>query len=298
MKDQAILAAYSVLKALPSQCVSEFGAAASIIPRRMFKPTTRHLRELFSALRPDWADDPALIEAAARRAWANAARVYAEVPSCYRIVKRGRVAFDGIEHLDEAMASDAPVIVAFVHTGNWEAIGISLVNRYAPARRFLAIYDPPRTAANAAIIVHERAKMPADLVALSPTVWRKVLARLREPSGTLWIAVDEVAAGRVTAPFFGRPPSLANNLGKIARLAMRTGAIVVPLYGERHPRQRFTMHVLPAMKYVGDAGDDAVALAAVMQIEQVLAPPILRLIDQWYMALFFHDTALLPQRSA
>ena len=40
---------------------------------------------------------------------------------------------------------------------------------------------------------------------------------------------------------------------------------------------------------------DAAALAAVMAIEAVLAPPIVRLIDQWYMALFFHDTAALPQ---
>ena len=292
---RATWAAYFGFKALPSSLASGFGAAISVIPRKKFKPTTWHLRELFAALRPDWAGDPALLEAAVGRAWANAARVYAEVPGCHRLVERGHVTIANVERLDEAIASWKPIILAFVHTGNWEATGVSLANRYAPARRGLAIYDPPRTAVNAAIVQHEREKMPADLIPLSPMVWRHALARLREPGGTLWIPVDEVAAGRVTAPFFGRPPSLANNLGKIARLAMRTGAIVVPFYGERHPHLRFTTHILPTMTFAGDPGDDAAVLAAVMEIEAVLAPPIVRLIDQWYMALFFHDTATLPK---
>ena len=293
--ERATWAGYYAFKALPSSVASGFGAAVSTIPRKKFKPTSRHLGELFAALRPDWAGDPALIDAAVGRAWANAARVYAEVPGCHRLVQRGRVRIENGERLDAAIDSWKPIILAFVHTGNWEATGIGLANRYAPARRGLAIFDPPRTAVNAAIVQREREKMPADLIPLSPMVWRHALARLREPGGTLWIPVDEVAAGRVTAPFFGRPPSLANNLGKIARLALRTGAIVVPFYGERHPGLRFTTHILPTMTFAGDPGDDAAVMAAAMAIEQALAPHIVRLIDQWYMALFFHDTALLPR---
>ena len=295
LRTYATWAAYTAIKGAPVSMLSGFAAAASIIPKRQFKPTTRHLRELFTVLRPDWAGDPALIEAAVGRTWANAARVYAEVPGCHRLVAAGRVTIASVERLDAAIASWKPVILAFVHTGNWEATGISLANRYAPGRRGLAIFDPPRTAVNAAIVQRERERMPADCVALSPMVWRHALARLREPGGTIWIPVDEVAARRVTAPFFGRPPTLSNNLGKIARLAMRTGAIVVPFYGERHPGLRFTTHILPPMTFDGDPGDDAAVLEAVLAIEGALAPPIVRLIDQWYMALYFHDTSLLPR---
>ena len=199
-----------------------------------------------------------------------------------------------VDILDDLIASGRSFILAFVHTGNWEVSGIQLARRYAPGRRGLAIYDPPRNPVHAAIVHHQRATMPADLILLSPRVWRNALERLRQPGGVLWMPVDEFAQGKVSAPFFGRQPTIAHNLGKIARLALRTNALVLPFYGERHPGLTFSTHILPAMEFSGDAGDDAAVLAAVEAIDAVLAPPITRLLDQWYMAFFFRDIAFPP----
>ena len=133
--------------------------------------------------------------------------------------------------------------------------------------------------------------MPADLVALSPRVWRQALERLRQPGGVLWMPVDEFAHGKVSTPSFGRPPAVGDNVGKIARLALRTGAVVLPFYGERHPGLEFTTQILPPLEFKGDAADDAAVLAAVKAIDAVVTPPIVRLLDQWYMAFFYRDHA-------
>lgn len=289
--ERATWAAFYGLKALPSSLCSNAIAGLSAIPRRKFDSTHQDIKRLFATLRPDWGADPALVEAAARRAWDNISRIYAEMPTTHRLVTRGRCTIRDVEILDDLIASGRSFILAFVHTGNWEVSGIQLARRYAPGRRGLAIYDPPRSPALAAIAHHQRVAMPADLVPLSPRVWRQALERLRQPGGVLWMPVDEFAHGKVSTPSFGRPPAIGDNVGKIARLALRTGAVVLPFYGERHPGLEFSTQILPPLTFAGDAADDAAVLAAVQAIDAVVTPPIIRLLDQWYMAFFYRDHA-------
>lgn len=285
-------ALYFAMKQMPAAWSSSFAAAVSVLPRRTFPAAQRDAKALFAALRPDWARDPDELEAAAGRLWANVARVYGEVPGGQRLVRQGRVTLENGARIDGAMASGRPVIVMFVHTGNWELSGIQLALRYPS--RMIAIYDPPKRASHAAIVHHERRKLPVDLLPMSRMVWRQALTRLRQPGGVLWIPGDEFAFSRVNAPFFGRPPRLDGNLGKIARLALRTGAIVVPFFSERHDGLRFTTHILPPLTFDGAADDDQAVLAAVQAIDTILAPPVISLLDQWYMALFYRDFAARP----
>ena len=79
---------------------------------------------------------------------------------------------------------------------------------------------------------------------------------------------------------------MEGNLGKAARLAMMTGALVVPFYNERLPGVRFITHVLPVMEFDGRPSDAAAIRQAVESMNTALREPIARLLDQWYMALF------------
>ena len=122
-------------------------------------------------------------------------------------------------------------------------------------------------------------------------VWRRALAQLQKPGGVLITAADEAVNGEIGAPFLGRAPRSDGNLGKVARLALRTGALVVPFYNERHPGPRFTTHVLAPLSLAGTSDDEAAVAAAVAQLNTAMTPPILRLLDQWYMALMYRGYA-------
>ena len=282
------LAAHQALKVLPATWCSQAGALISHIPRLALPNTHLHLKTLFAALRPEWRDDPVALEKAARRCWNTTARTYAEMSVAWRMMRKGFASFDNVERVDTAMSSGRPVILLFIHTGSWEMAGMQLALRFP--HRILAVYEPRKNPAQTRIAMSVRRKLPADFVAMSSLVWRHAVRKLGKPGGSLWIAADEFAFGRVHAPFFGRPPRYDGNLGKVARLAIRTGAIVVPLYSERHLGPRFKTHILEPMTFAPSDEPEQ----AVHAMEAVFAPIVIRLIDQWYMALYYHDYASLP----
>ena len=282
----AYRAAYFAFEALPSGVASGLGARLSYFAYRTSPGYNRRAATLFAALRPDWAESPEQLEAAVRRLWQHFSRTFGEFPSVHRMIRNGRITIENVERVDEAMASGRPVILVFVHTGNWEMAGIQLAYRYPD--RIFAIYDLPTDVHGTDLVHQQRLKAPAEMIRSSPMIWRQVLTRLKRPGAVLWISADELNAGRPMAPFFDQPPGLEGNLGKVVRLAMRTGAIVVPFYSERHPGTRFTTHILPPMRFEGNTTDDATALEAVTALDAAFTPPVVRLLDQWFMALHYH----------
>lgn len=274
------------MRALPMTTCSNLGALLS--PKLGKRPNPAehaNVRALFTQLRPEWAREEASLEAAADRLWANIGRTFAEFAVSHRMLGAGRVTMQGREGLEAALASDLPIVTIFPHLGNWELSEMQI--GFMAPHRGSVIVAPPAAEARARIAHRVRSRAPAELLPVSRTVWKQALVRLRTPGGIMMIAVDEQARGVVMGPGFGsRPPRLEGNLGKAARLALMTGALVIPFYNERLPGARFVTHVLPALTLTGTAGDPDAVLEAVTRMGDALRPPILRLIDQWYMALF------------
>lgn len=288
--DQVDWALHRAMSVMPAALCSDLGARlAPLMGRRANPAADANAKALFAALRPDWAADPAALEAATDRLWDCTGRTYAEFAISHRLIRRGRAAFDGVEHLDRALASGRPVIALFLHTGNWEIAFMQVAFR-APHRALL-IFDPPKQEARAAIARKVRERAPVALRPMSRMVWRHALEQLQKPSGVLITAADEAIDGIVGAPFFGRALRTDGNLGKVARLALRTGALVVPFYNERHPGPRFTTHGLQPLDFsCGPAGEAGVE-AAVRAMNAAVTPPVLRILDQWYMALLYRGGA-------
>lgn len=279
------LSLFHLLRAMPATLCSDLGAMlAPRFGKRPHPSEHRNVKALFAALRPDWATSDAALEQAADRLWANITRTFAEFAVSHRMLRAGRVAIEGRGLLEAALTSGRPIVAIFPHLGNWELSEMQF--GFLAPHRGAVIVAPPANTTRARIADTVRRQVPAELLPVSKTVWRQALARLKMPGGGVMIAVDEEVNGQCRGPAFSGTPSLDGNLGKAARLAMLTDALVVPFYNERLPGTRFVTHYLPPLELVGRSSDNAALSDAVLRLDAVFQAPIRRLLDQWYMAMF------------
>lgn len=289
---------HHALRAFPTGFCSDLGAwFGTVIGQRGHPIANARARALLARLRPDLTHSPQALEASLRLLWQNVGRIYAEFAAIERIVPEGRSLISDQSRLDDAYADDRPLILCFVHLGNWEVLGQQIAAHPLIDRRrpITAVTMPPTNRAHAHIAASRRASLPVDLVPMSRRVWHVVADCLRRPRGIVWLAADEAANGRVFAPHFGRPPRIDGNLGKIVRLAAATHARVLPVYSERIGAARFRSHILPMLEMPHGRLSDAEITQQVMRLDAVFAPIVQRLLTQWYMAVEFGpDPALNP----
>jgi len=287
------LAIHFGLRGLPIDVCSEVGARLGIaIGRRGHPVAAARAKALLPRLRPDFAGPDAL-EAALATLWRNVGRTFAEVSVLHRMLAAGRSVLSDPALLHTLYADDRPLILCFVHLGNWELLGHQMAGHplIARDRPFSAVVMPPANRAHAWIAARQRRPLPVELIEMHPRIWHTIAARLRQPGGIVWLAADDVVSGRVFAPQFGRRPRLDGNLGKIVRLAAATGARILPIYSERLDGARFVAHLLPPIEVPRGRQDDATLLACVARIDALFAPAVRRLLTQWYMAVEFADDA-------
>lgn len=293
-----LLASHHLLRLLPTDALSALGGVLGReLAPRFHKAADRRVREGLRALRPELAAAPAALDKAASRLWENVGRSYAEFSALERLWPQGRVAVEGLEHLDAAMAGGRPVIVAGLHLGNWELLPTAF--GYL-GHHFIDVYQPPshpteaRIAHRSRMRVAERIRgVQADgsvegfrLIPPSPSAAAEILRALRAGEHFIMF-VDDYAAGRVHAPSFGRPLGREGNLARVARLARLADAPVVPGYVERGRGARFTVRFLPALR-PHETGSNAADLAADLRaLDEVITPVVRERLDQWYMLTDF-----------
>jgi KDO2-lipid IV(A) lauroyltransferase len=147
---------------------------------------------------------------------------------------------------------------------------------------------PPRNRVRARIADLQRSRIKGKMLRFDANVWRCAVQHLTQPGAVLMAAVDELAADRVATPSFGRPPEPRSNLGKLVRIASRTGAIVLPMYSERLAGARFVTHVLPPVEIPRTPKLSPEAHAQlVARIDALYEPVVLRLIEQWFGLLLW-----------
>ena len=165
------------------------------------------------------------------------------------------------ETVNEDMAVDLyrqgrGLIVLIPHLGSWEMCNL----HYAQDFPLTALYRPPRMAGLQRMIQQSRERVGARLVPTTAGGVKGLYAALgrHEVVGIL-PDQDPGRGGGVFAPFFGIP---ASTMTLVPRLAQRTGAPVVLIYGERLPKGRgYRTHFHPVGDAIRDA-DPAVAAAA------------------------------------
>ncbi len=163
-----------------------------------------------------------------------------------------RWTLEGWEHVDAAERAERGMLIMGAHLGDWE-----IANHPVP------LYRGPMH------VVHR----PADNPWLDRELgrWRdrfgnraigrrgaaRGMLRVLRDRGRVAILIDQRVRGgeEIPVPFFGRPTLTTPAL---ARVSLRTGAPVVPLFGFFRPGGRYRVRFHPPIWPEGD-GDEAVA---------------------------------------
>jgi KDO2-lipid IV(A) lauroyltransferase len=180
------------------------------LTRRMFRATGRNLVDLFRLARRGPAEAETLVR------------------------------FEGLEHLDAALAKGRGVVALSAHLGNWEVLGAALAARgYTVSVLAREIFDPSSDR-----LLNEWRRR------LGLSVYRRrggllPVVRALRSGGIVGTLVDQDTEGPgMFVEFFGRPAKTP-----IAPfiLARRSGAALVPMWIFREPTGRHRVRILPEM---------------------------------------------------
>lgn len=153
-----------------------------------------------------------------------------------------RLTLEGWEHVEEAQAQDRGVIFLSAHLGYWE------IAAYPPG-----IYGGPLHVVGRPL---DNPHLDRELVRLRRRFGNEVIPKhgaargmlkvIRE-GGRVGILLDQRVPRKsaIQVPFFGRP-ALTSPL--LARLSLRTGAPVVPIFGYPEPKGRYRFVARPVME--------------------------------------------------
>jgi KDO2-lipid IV(A) lauroyltransferase len=231
---------------------------------RYRRVTLANLRRAFGDA---WGDRE--IEHAARETFRNAGRTLLEfvrIPATSATELERLLRFEGLEHLDAALAGGRGALLITAHFGNWELMGAGLVQngyRINVIARTMEDAVMNRTInairARAGYRVFERAH------ALRPA-----LECLRR-NEVLALLIDQNALmSHVWVDFFGWPAATHTGAAVIAR---RTGAALVPMFDHRLPdgthvtRVQAPLHLVPTDDKEGDIRDMTARLTRIIEDE-------------------------------
>ena len=277
---------HETLKLLSIDACSAFGASISSFSARRYAVSDARARRNWRRLRPE-AADPASTDAAMRRLWRSVSRTMCEFSVLHRMWGVGRIAVEGVEHLETVRNAGKPIIIAGLHLGNWETIPATGIALGYPGSGF---YWPLENRFDTRIAVRARERYGATLFPASPQAMRPAMraaiAALTEKKGPFVIFIDECIDDHVFAPAFGRPLKAQGNIANVAWLAATTGAEVLPTYCLRlDDTAHFKIFILPPVDLArgGDRRSDL--LTNVGRINDVIEPVIRSHLDQWYYTL-------------
>ncbi len=184
---------------------------------------------------------------AARPAIAEAGRFVAELPKLWlRPASQSclaNVRVEGQCHAEQAFARGRGVIFFGPHCGSFELGPQVLAELYGP---ITAIYRPARKAWLARLerMARDRARLAVVPASLSGIRLMHKSLKANQAVALLTDQVPPEGLG-VWAPFFGRP---AYTMTLAARLALQSGAVLLPVSCERLPRGRgYFLKIWPAL---------------------------------------------------
>jgi Kdo2-lipid IVA lauroyltransferase/acyltransferase len=278
------LAIHHLSRTLPIDLCSYLGAIVTNLTRHLYPQSDVRARRLWTALRPQEAD-PKSVDAAMNRLWRNVGRTMHEYAVLNRLWPAARIKVFDMEHVDRARNRGQPILVATVHLGNWETV---LVAGIASGHHGSGLYEPRENRFEDRVAMKMRARYGARFVAAGANSLRTALRELKSRQGPFIVYVDEFIRGRVQAPLFGRALRTDSNIVYAVRLAMMTGAALIPAYSVRvGDSANFEVHVLPPVDLTRTDDREANVIENAKRLDAILAPIVRAHLDQWYFALDF-----------
>lgn len=199
---------------------------------------------------------------AARPAIAETGRFVGELPKLWMRPRSqsclGNVRVEGQAHARQAFAQGRGVIFFGPHCGSFELGPQALAELYGP---ITAIYRPARKAwlARLESLARDRQNLTVVPASLSGI---RLMHKALKANQAIAMLTDQVPpeGWGVWAPFFGKP---AYTMTLAARLALQTGAVLLPVSCERLPRGRgYFLKIWPALTDLDPQGQGDMQQAA------------------------------------
>lgn len=274
------LAAQGLLRALPHGVArrvgSALGGAAHAADRRHRELVRRNLGRAF----PEWSAE--VRAAAAHACFRHFGAVFCDAVSALRLDAGElcrRTHSDGWEHLRAAEAGDRGVLFMSAHLGHWEIASWVVAAFHGPIHAMGRPADNPHFDRWL-----ERMRTRFGNVPLDKHGSVRAILRGLQGGARIGLLIDQRVRPRdgILVPFFGRP---AWTSPLLARLALRTGAPIVPVLGDLAPGGGYRVSLLAPIEQPEGRGDEAVAeltrrCLAVVE-ERVRATP-----ERWF---WLHD---------
>src|SRR5690554_1171501 len=183
------------------------------------------------------------------------------VEKCLGLIKET----EGLELVDEALATGKGLILLAPHLGNWELTGLFFSSRYKMA----ALYSPPHIKEFEDYMIRVRGRLGSELVRGDRKGLLRLMNILRE-GGVAGILPDQSPRGKTNAyaPFFGME---VRTMTLVNKLMQKTGANVLVTFAERLPGgQGFRIVVEEAVPGNDDANPVVAATALNRSVEKVV----------------------------
>lgn len=262
VRHAAELAAFAlfqgVVRALPHPASRALGGALGALAGRLDR---RRLRTADANLTAAFPQLPAAARARITRAcFRHFGASFCDALSSLRFDGRellARLEFVGWENFAQAaaMAHGKGTIVLGSHFGNWEVVPAAIALTVGPMSSVGRRADNPHFDR-----VIQRLRTRYGNLSLDKRGAVREMFRLLERGGRLGLLIDQRVRAEegIDVPFFGRPASTSPI---VARLSQRTGAPVVPVFGEELPGGRYRVEALPPIPPpLPEAGEDDVTL--------------------------------------
>ena len=210
----------------------------------------------------------------AQPAIAEAGRFVAELPKLWlRPLNQsclGNVQISGQDHAEQAFGHGKGVIFFGAHCGSFELGPQALAELYGP---ITAIYRPARKRWLAALEQTSRQRPGLTVVPASLSGIRLMHKSLKANQAVALLTDQVPPEGLgVWAPFFGKP---AYTMTLAARLALQSGAVLLPVSCERLPHGRgYRVKIWPPLAAPA-AGAQADLLASVTRINRAIEAIVL-----------------------
>ena len=248
------LAGEGLLRALPHGAARRLGAAlggaAHAADRRHRELVRRNLGRAF----PDWS--AAERDGAALACFRHFGAAFCDTVSALRLDAGAlcrRTESSGWEHLRTAEAAGRGVLLMSAHLGHWEIASWAVAAFHGPIHAMGRPADNPRFDAWL-----ERLRTRFGNVSIPKHGSVRGILRGLASGARVGLLIDQRVRPRdgILVPFFGRP---AWTSPLLARLALRTGAPIVPVLGDLASGDGYRVTFLPAVESPAESDEAAVA---------------------------------------
>jgi KDO2-lipid IV(A) lauroyltransferase len=210
--------------------------------------------------------------------WDNLGRNIAEYAHLSRMSIRGdrpRISLDGLQNYENAAAKRKGIIFISAHFANWEVLQFAATQHGIEGG---AVYRPVNNPfVDRWLVRQRRANGSKEQIAKGAQGTRRIFTLLRACK-SIFILVDQKTNEGLAVPFFGRD---AMTTPAPAALALKLGAVLVPISNERLGGARFRIATHPAIEFTPSGDHDRDVLALTTRINEAIEACVRYRPSQW-----------------